>query len=214
MAQINLKKLVEKVHYGSFTQSQRLKTVGDAGAQDRQRGQGQRQELVLNTNLGLLVKDIIMKFLEESILVSFLDFFLEPFLEDELLKMPPFQRHERSNQSTSSKVSLASGNHNDSLIQMLNAPRNPLMDVIIWARHALSEARLLRKQISEPYSLLARCLGPVPMFMHLVPSFHSGNFSVPSPNWLLLINDILLPPWVTRLKPLMPSPKHSTTFTL
>lgn len=32
MAQINLKKLVEKVHYGSFTQSQRLKTVGDAGA--------------------------------------------------------------------------------------------------------------------------------------------------------------------------------------
>lgn len=44
--------------------------------------------------MGHLTKVTVMKFLEEISPVSFLDFFLRPLLEDEVLKMTPFQEME------------------------------------------------------------------------------------------------------------------------
>ena len=72
--------------------------------------------MVLDAELGHMVKDMMMKFVEEISLISFLDFFLGPFLEGKVLKMAPFQRQKKGDQHTSSKVSLASGDHNDPLI--------------------------------------------------------------------------------------------------
>lgn len=50
--------------------------------------------MVLDSKLGHLTKVTVMKFLEEISPVSFLDFFLRPLLEDEVLKMAPFQEME------------------------------------------------------------------------------------------------------------------------
>lgn len=114
---------------------QRLKAVDDVDAWDRQ-----GCKLALDTKLGQLVKDVIMKFLEKVSLLSVLEFFVGPFLEDEVLKMAPFQRHRRGDQQTSCKVPLASGNHNDSLISKSKPSRKwhlPFMSVTIWARHPL-----------------------------------------------------------------------------
>lgn len=83
-------------------------------------------------------------------------------------------------------------------------------------KHSWAAGRLLGEWISKPYSLLARWLGIVTLCLCIWsdPSFLHGNFSVLPPS-RLLINAILLPPWVTWLKPsLMPPPRHSPTFSL
>ena len=71
--------LMEKGTLGFSRKSAKLKAAGAAGAQDRQRtrtGAGTG----LDTRLGQLIKDGMIKFPEEIPLVSFLDFFWAHFL--------------------------------------------------------------------------------------------------------------------------------------